>query len=45
VDIPGIYSDYEVLDVKGKVMMMVAGVPDGIPASTFVSHLPALETR
>jgi hypothetical protein len=38
VDIPGFYSDYEGLDVKGKVVVMVAGVPDGIPASTLVSH-------
>jgi hypothetical protein len=38
VDIPGLYSDYEGMDVKGKVVVMVAGVPDGIPASTLVSH-------
>ena len=38
VDIPGLYSDYEGVDVKGKVVVMVAGVPDGIPASTLVSH-------
>ncbi|MFC3879805.1 M28 family peptidase [Algoriphagus namhaensis] len=38
VDIPGFYSDYENIDVKGKVVVMVAGVPDGIPASTLVSH-------
>jgi hypothetical protein len=38
VDIPGLYSDYEGIDVKGKVVVMVTGVPDGIPASTLVSH-------
>ncbi len=38
VDIPGFYSDYEGIDVKGKIVVMVAGVPDGIPASTLVSH-------
>ena len=38
VDIPGLYSDYEGIDVKGKVVEMVTGVPDGIPASTLVSH-------
>lgn len=38
VDIPGLYSDYEGVEVKGKVVVMVAGVPDGIPASTLVSH-------
>jgi hypothetical protein len=38
VDIPGFYSDYSGIDVKGKVVVMVAGVPDGIPASTLVSH-------
>jgi hypothetical protein len=38
VDIPGFYSDYEGIDVKGKVVVFLAGVPDGIPASTLVSH-------
>lgn len=38
VDIPGMYSDYEGVEVKGKVVVMVAGVPEGIPASTLVSH-------
>lgn len=38
VDIPGMYSDYEGVDVKGKVVVMLVGVPDGIPASTLISH-------
>ncbi len=38
VDIPGFYSDYEGIDVKGKVVVFFAGVPDGIPASTLISH-------
>lgn len=38
VDIPGLYSDYEGIDVKGKVVVMVSGVPDGISASTLISH-------
>lgn len=38
VDIPGFYSDYEGIDVKGKVVVLLAGVPDGVPASTLVSH-------
>ncbi len=38
VDIPGFYSDYEGIDVKGKVVVFLAGVPDGIPASTLISH-------
>ncbi|MBA4300675.1 MAG: peptidase M28 [Cyclobacterium sp.] len=38
VDIPGLYSDYDGVNVKGKVVVMVAGVPDGIPASTLISH-------
>ncbi len=38
VDIPGLYSDYDGIDVKGKVVVMVTGVPDGISASTLVSH-------
>jgi hypothetical protein len=38
VDIPGLYSDYEGVDVKGKVVVFVSGVPDDIPASTLVSH-------
>jgi hypothetical protein len=38
VDIPGFYSDYDGIDVKGKVVVFLAGVPDGIPASTLISH-------
>jgi len=38
VDIPGLYSDYEGVDVEGKVVVFVSGVPDDIPASTLVSH-------
>jgi hypothetical protein len=38
VDAPGFYSDYDGVDVKGKVVVFLAGVPDGLPASTLVSH-------
>jgi hypothetical protein len=38
VDAPGFYSDYDGIDVKGKVVVFLAGVPDGLPASTLVSH-------
>jgi hypothetical protein len=38
VDILGFYSDYEGIDVKGKVVVFLTGVPDGIPASTLISH-------
>jgi len=38
VDAPEFYSDYDGVDVKGKVVVFLAGVPDGLPASTLVSH-------
>jgi hypothetical protein len=38
VDIPGVYSDYEGVDVKGKIAVMVAGAPDGF-MSTITAHL------
>jgi hypothetical protein len=38
VDAPGFYSDYDGVDVKGKVVVFLSGVPDGLPASTLVSH-------
>ncbi|WP_343848067.1 M28 family peptidase [Algoriphagus jejuensis] len=38
VDIPDFYSDYDGIDVSGKVVVFLAGVPDGISASTLISH-------
>ncbi|MEP0713453.1 MAG: peptidase M28, partial [Algoriphagus sp.] len=38
VDAPGIYSEYFGVDVKGKVVVFLAGVQDVLPASTLVSH-------
>ena len=37
VDIPGGYSDYVGIDVKGKIVVLVAGAPDGMP-STLTAH-------
>jgi hypothetical protein len=38
VDIPGVYSDYEGIDVKGKILVIVSGAPDGFH-STITAHL------
>lgn len=38
VDIPGVYSDYEGVDVKGKIVVMISGAPDGFH-STITAHL------
>lgn len=37
VDIPGGYSDYTGLDVKGKILVLASGAPDGLP-STLTAH-------
>ena len=37
VDIPGGYSDYNSIDVKGKIVVIINGVPDGLP-STLAAH-------
>lgn len=37
VEIPGGYSDYAGLDVKGKMVVLLIGVPDGLP-STLAAH-------
>lgn len=37
VDIPGGYSDYNGIDVKGKIVVLVAGAPDGM-LSTLTAH-------
>ncbi len=37
IDIPGGYSDYKGVDVKGKIVVMVNGTPDGLP-STLTAH-------
>jgi hypothetical protein len=37
VDIPGGYSDYNGIDVKGKIVVIINGVPDGLP-STLAAH-------
>jgi hypothetical protein len=37
VDIPGGYSDYAGVDVKGKMVVLVSGAPDGLP-STLTAH-------
>ncbi|QNA43157.1 M28 family peptidase [Lacibacter sediminis] len=37
VEIPGQYSDYTGIDVKGKIVVLVAGAPDGL-ISTLTAH-------
>lgn len=37
VEIPGTYSDYDGVDVKGKIVVLVAGAPDGLH-STVTAH-------
>jgi hypothetical protein len=37
VDIPGTYSDYEGIDVNGKIVVLVNGTPEGLP-STLAAH-------
>lgn len=37
IDIPGGYSDYAGIDVKGKIVVLVAGAPDGM-ISTLTAH-------
>lgn len=38
LDIPGTYSDYEGVDVTGKIVVAIGGAPDGF-SSTITSHL------
>ena len=37
VEIPGQYSDYTGIDVKGKIVVLIAGAPDGL-ISTITAH-------
>lgn len=37
IDIPGGYSDYAGMDVKGKIVVLIAGAPDGM-ISTLTAH-------
>lgn len=37
IDIPGGYSDYNGMEVKGKIVVLVAGAPDGM-ISTLTAH-------
>lgn len=37
VEIPGMYSDYAGIDVKGKIVVIVSGAPDGL-SSTLTAH-------
>jgi hypothetical protein len=30
IEIPGVYTDYEGIDIKGKIVMVLAGTPDGL---------------
>ncbi len=37
IEIPGSYSDYAGIDVKGKIVVLISGAPDGL-ASTLTAH-------
>lgn len=37
IEIPGQYSDYTGIDVKGKIVVLIAGAPDGL-ISTLTAH-------
>lgn len=37
VEIPGMHSDYAGVDVKGKIVVMISGAPDGL-SSTLTAH-------
>jgi hypothetical protein len=37
IEIPGTYSDYEGVNVKGKIVVVIAGAPSGL-SSTLTSH-------
>lgn len=37
IEIPGEYSDYAGIDVKGKIVVLISGAPDGL-ASTLTAH-------
>jgi hypothetical protein len=38
LEIPGVYSDYTGIDVKGKIVVVISGAPDGF-SSTITAHL------
>ena len=38
VEIPGGYSDYKEIDVKGKIVVVISGAPDGLHSTT-TAHL------
>jgi len=38
IEIPGGYSDYKGIDVKGKIVIVISGAPDGLH-STITAHL------
>jgi hypothetical protein len=44
VDIPGGYSDYASIDVKGKIVVLVNGAPDGL-ISTLTAHFSNLGNK
>jgi hypothetical protein len=38
LEIPGVYSDYSDIDLKGKIAVIISGAPEGFP-STVTAHL------
>ncbi|GAA4335590.1 M20/M25/M40 family metallo-hydrolase [Flaviaesturariibacter amylovorans] len=44
LDVPGEYSDYNNVDVKGKIVVLLTGAPDGFP-STITAHLSNMGSK
>ncbi|RYZ00856.1 MAG: M20/M25/M40 family metallo-hydrolase [Chitinophagaceae bacterium] len=44
LDVPGEYSDYTNVDVKGKIVVLLTGAPDGFP-STITAHLSNMGSK
>lgn len=44
VDVPGVYSDYAGIDVKGRIVVIIAGAPDGFNSTT-TAHLSNLGNK
>jgi hypothetical protein len=46
IEVPGVYTDYMGLDVKGKIVVVLAGTPDGLNLpSTIQSHFSNVASK
>lgn len=44
LELPAVYSDYEGIDVKGKIVVLIAGAPSGFP-STITAHFSNVASK